>query len=433
MPRRLVLAAAVPALLVAALLPAVASPVRAAAPAAVAYDLTGTYAPLLRAFRVVDTRQAGGAMSARSTRTVSITPEAGLPADGISAVVVNLTVVSPTSSGYLTAWPGGTRPVTSSLNFTAGWTGANMVTVQSAADGSFQIYNSAGRTHVIVDLLGYYFSGGTSDVPYWGSYHSMRPVRVYDSRATTAVRAKEFFNLEFDFGADNGRVVGLAVNVTVVAPTRSGYLSLYNGWSSGPLSSTLNFTPGATVANMALVNAGLNYTTGWTTLGVYNGSGGSVHVVVDVVGVFTNLDLGGLRFEPVSPHRFIDTRIGIGSAKRPLASGESRMMAAPAAGWGDGAVAIATNVTTVKPTRSTYLTLWSGSASRPGVSNANVGAGRVIASSALIPLGPTGGFAVYNHAGAADIVVDAQGVFRSLPADPPYVEIPIVAVHSTRG
>ena len=36
------------------------------------------------------------------------------------------------------------------------WTGANLVTVPLGDDGAIDIYNYAGSTHVVVDLLGVY-------------------------------------------------------------------------------------------------------------------------------------------------------------------------------------------------------------------------------------------------------------------------------------
>ncbi len=74
------------------------------------------------------------------------------------AVVLNVTVTDPKSDGHLTAWPSGTaRPDSSNLNWTAGTTVANLVTVPVGADGKVELANlSWGNTHVIVDVFGYF-------------------------------------------------------------------------------------------------------------------------------------------------------------------------------------------------------------------------------------------------------------------------------------
>src|SRR5690606_22389862 len=53
----------------------------------------------------------------------------GVPATGVSTVVLNVTVDSPTAQGFLTVWPEGAAPEVSNLNFEAGQTVANLVVV----------------------------------------------------------------------------------------------------------------------------------------------------------------------------------------------------------------------------------------------------------------------------------------------------------------
>ena len=52
---------------------------------------------------------------------MQIAGRGGVPADGVSAVVANVTVVGPTQAGFLTVWPaGGHLPTISNLNFVPG-------------------------------------------------------------------------------------------------------------------------------------------------------------------------------------------------------------------------------------------------------------------------------------------------------------------------
>ena len=75
----------------------------------------------------------------------------------------------------------------------------------------------------------------------------------------------------------------LSVNVTVTGAAAPGYLTLYPGDEVAPLASTTNFAPGQTRANNAVTRLSVD---GGSTLRVFNGSAGAVHVVLDVNGWF---------------------------------------------------------------------------------------------------------------------------------------------------
>jgi hypothetical protein len=72
------------------------------------------------------------------------------------AVVLNVTVTSPSSPSYLMVFPDGSPPLSSDLNFGRGQTVPNMVVVKVASDGSIKLYNAYGSVDVIVDLVGWY-------------------------------------------------------------------------------------------------------------------------------------------------------------------------------------------------------------------------------------------------------------------------------------
>ncbi|MFZ3467556.1 hypothetical protein ACODT3_39620 [Streptomyces sp. 4.24] len=104
--------------------------------------------------RVLDTR-ATGAVPARASTVLDLS--GNREAARAKAVVLNVTVTDPKSDGHLTAWPSGTaRPDSSNLNWTAGTTVANLVTVPVGADGKVEIANLGwGSAQVVVDLFGY--------------------------------------------------------------------------------------------------------------------------------------------------------------------------------------------------------------------------------------------------------------------------------------
>ncbi len=110
----------------------------------------------MTATRVLDTRTGGGAPLA-SNGTVDV--QLGLPATSTAAALVNLTVVSPSTSGFLLAWPvGGTEPTTSLVNYPmGGYARSSLATVATATDGKIRIKNiSSGTAHVLVEVLGWF-------------------------------------------------------------------------------------------------------------------------------------------------------------------------------------------------------------------------------------------------------------------------------------
>lgn len=107
--------------------------------------------------RLVDTRQAGGALAAGSTRIFTLTGTCGVPADARS-VAVNLTVTQATGAGNLRAFPDGTPvPLASVVNFSAGQTRANSAVLPLGPGGRVAIRNDMpqGSVHFIVDVSAY--------------------------------------------------------------------------------------------------------------------------------------------------------------------------------------------------------------------------------------------------------------------------------------
>jgi GH25 family lysozyme M1 (1,4-beta-N-acetylmuramidase) len=113
--------------------------------------------------RVLDTRDGTGtgtaaAVAASSSISLQVAGTNGVPASGVTAVVLNVTVTAPTTAGYLTVYPDGhTQPTASNLNFTAGQTIPNLVTVP-VINGKVDFFNgSSGSVHLIADLAGYFY------------------------------------------------------------------------------------------------------------------------------------------------------------------------------------------------------------------------------------------------------------------------------------
>lgn len=381
----------------------------AATPAGRYYSITPT--------RILDTRNSGGAIANEATRIVDLTRALGGSA---SAVVINLTVTNPTWGGYLTAYPAGTaKPVASSLNFDKGQTRANSVTV-AVGQGTLQnrlaisaaVANN-GRAHVIVDVLGWYGKGGGAAGSTYLPLAS--PVRLFDTRGSigglTTSYPKNIGIVTLDYGsaAMNKTITAAVMNITVTNPRGLGNLTLWNGYGAPPLVSTLNFVPGQTVANLAVVPVRCSDSSCKTlTFSIKNNLSPYTQVIGDISGVYTTPMRGGLVYQPVSPTRITDSRehqpyAKLG-AKGAGSSDVTRWMSADTR-------ALNVNLTAVKPSMSTYLTVYPSGTNRPVVSNINVTRGIVAANAAQVKISRDGKFITANSTGWVDVVVDLQGMF----------------------
>jgi hypothetical protein len=72
---------------------------------------------------------------------------------------------------------------------------------------------------------------------------------------------------------------GLVLNVTVTGPTQGGFVTVYPSGVNRPLSSNLNFPPGATIPNSVITSVNGPLTE------FYNFAG-STSLIVDVFGYF---------------------------------------------------------------------------------------------------------------------------------------------------
>lgn len=239
--------------------------------------------------RVLDTRNGtggpAGALGPRSTRMLTVAGAGQAVAAGATAVLLNLTAVSPTESTYVTAWPGDApKPVTSQLSIAPGGPRAALVAVPVGADGSVALSNAHGQVHLVADLVGWFVPpAGTA-----GRLAAALPARALDTRTTLGghpgpLAAGEAYRLAVRGvgGVPGSGVSAVVINVTTTDATASGYVTVWPGDSSRPLASTLNSVPGGAVANVAVVPVDA-----MGTINLYN-SAGSAHLVVDVLGWYT--------------------------------------------------------------------------------------------------------------------------------------------------
>ncbi|GIL35725.1 hypothetical protein PDTK01_18000 [Phycicoccus sp. DTK01] len=387
----------------------------------------GQYTPMTG--RVMDTRKGlgvrKGAVGPGGTVTLKVAGRGVVPASGTAAAVLNLTVTGTTRAGHVTAYPAGsTRPTASNINFPAGWTGANLVTVPIGSNGSVSFFNNAGSAHLVADLVGIYSTGPFTSLGRTTDFYPHEPTRLFDSRTVWKERLgpNEYFAVRADYGAAmNDRVEALVLNVTATGTTGTSYLSATDiePRNAPPSTSTLNYTKGLTAANMAVVprvaatSTSLRVPTVW----VANTGSASTHVVIDVVGFFATPQDGdyGLRYRSLAPTRVVDTRRDLGVAS--LGAGKVQRVQVPTSVAGRDTYSLVGNLTGVAPSTNTYLTAWDAGA-RPTASNLNLMRGATRANSAWPGLDTGNGFRLHNASGSVEAVMDVSGTFEGFPQLP---------------
>ncbi|MFN8021686.1 MAG: hypothetical protein U0Q03_09195 [Acidimicrobiales bacterium] len=336
---------------------------------------------------------------------------AGVPATHIDSVALNVTVTNPWAPGYLTVWPTGEpQPASSNLNFVRAQTVPNTVVVKVGVDGKVSLALFGSRADVIVDVLGWFTTGG--------GFTGLTPARLMDSRADGvtvdgSARATGKLlggtNFELTVGgrggvpADAGTVV---LNVTLTNPTASGYLTVWPTGQPRPNASNLNVVPGETRPNLVIVPLGAG---GQVSMFLFSGA---ADVVVDVFGWF---EQGG-EFRGVTPARLMDSRAdgttvdGAMRATGVLRAGEPiDLLVTGRGGVPSNATSVALNVTVTNPTDAAYLTVYPSGAPRPTASNLNVLRGQTVPNLVLAGVGDGGKVSVFLNKGSADVVIDVLG------------------------
>ena len=210
-------------------------------------------------------------------------------------------------------------------------------------------------------------------------------------------------------------VTAVVLNVTVTESTSNGYLTVYgdddvNGYEQdNPGTSNLNFHANQNVANLVTVPVGNN-----GLVDFYNGATkGSTQVIADIAGYYTASAASS--YVAITPTRILDTRKGVGAAKKQIPSdGSINVTVAGANGIPDDATAVAVNLTSVDSTKNGLITAYPTGQSLPGVSNLNYAGGSTVANMAIIPIGTDGQVTFDNTStGPVDLLADVAGYYTA--------------------
>ena len=376
----------------------------------------------LSPIRVLDTRNGNGAVlqpiPAGGSIDLQIAGRGGVPAMGVGAVVMNLTVTQPTWDGTVVAYPTGEPPpLASNLNFVPGQTIPNLVVVKLGTDGKVTLRNNSitGALHLVADVSGYYMAGAATQP---GTFASMAPHRILDTRsglgALGPIPGGGSISVQVAGvgGTPASGAAAVVMNLTVTRPTWDGNVVAFPTGESAPLASNLNFAQNQTIPNLVTVKLGAG---GQVTL--KNNSTGTVHLVADVSGYY----LSGVATEPgtyvpLSPARILDTRSGNGAPTGPIPS--AAFIDLQVAGRGgvpaSGAGAAVMNLTVTQPSWDGTVVAYPTGEPIPLASNLNFMPGQTIPNLVAVKLGTDGQVRLRNNAfGTVHLVADVAGYFLS--------------------
>lgn len=343
-------------------------------------------------------------------------PGGRTPATGVGAVSLNVTVTNPSAAGFLTAYPCGTLPLVSNVNFVANQTVPNAVIAPLSAAGELCLFSNVS-TDVIVDINGWFLSNT--------GFTSVTPARVFDTRAGESPNALVAVPKQ-KYGGANGvlqvnvanlpgatpasGIGAVSMNVTVTNPDAAGFLTVYPCGGDVPLVSNVNFTAGQTVPNAVITPVPAN-----GQLCFF--SNVPTNIIADINGWFSNANIG---FNTVAPTRVFDTRPGespnaVRSVEKRKVGGtyvlEVTFSGLPGGLTPAGGVAaVSLNLTATNPDAAGFVTAFPCGAALPVVSNLNFQAGQTVANAALSTLSADGKLCFFSNV-PTDLIADLNGWF----------------------
>lgn len=165
-------------------------------------------------------------------------------------------------------------------------------------------------------------------------------------------------------GVPTAKVAAVVLDVSAIAPSRTGSLTVFAAGRKRPPDATTDFTAGRSATGLVTVPV-VN-----GRVSVYNGSPGSLNLTADVLGYDTTATTAGLRFTPVGPARILNSaQVKAGHAVALKVAGAGGMPA-------HGEAAVVLDVSVTSPAKAGRLVAYADGTTRPGVTSLSFAAGQ---------------------------------------------------------
>lgn len=353
--------------------------------------------------QVLDTRTGSGAapLPPGGSATFSVTNRDGIPANGVTAVLVDVTAVT-TGPTYLTLVPEG-APINqpfSTLNAAGNQIISNTAVVPVPASGKLTLHNHLATADVLVDVQGYY----TTTANTGGGFVALDHTRVVDSRGPLGGGA----GILPPWGGTRKFTVNSAVvpkgavalvDLIVTDATAQGWIAAYPPGGTGNRS-VMDYVPGTTSHAVAVQLDAEG------SVVVTNNGSSAVHIIMTATGYHTSTATGA-DLRTMTGVRKLDTRT-IGNHAPIAANADVEVALGVPAGR-----AALVNLTVVGNTADGHLHVWPSGGTETNTSLTNYPGASVAAPRAglaVVKVGTDGKIRIRNvSAGTAHFLVDLQG------------------------
>jgi hypothetical protein len=371
--------------------------------------------------RLVDTRVPTGTTKAplapNSPRVIQVNGQAGLPATGVSAVLMTFTATDPVTSGQISAGPAD-GALGGVMQYDGGSVTSNSGIVSVSVDGTIQV-QATTTTNLMIDIQGYYTVG--NGITAAGGYSPVQESRIVDTvngvglaKATLTGGSTSTIQVTGKANVPAGAAaafVSLAVDNT---NTVSGYLNPYATSATSRPGVSLNFdgSPFTTMGAIVKLDS-----TGAFKL--YLSVGNTINLLVDVEGYFTAGSSNGT-FTPAVGNLY-DTRVKPHVSVKPMQTvtvpigGTSGI---PSAGDGLSSAVINVTIANTGSHGSGYARAWADGTTEPtnvGTATFNAGSTNLMTTNlATVPVGLDGAIEIHNvSTNTVDYIVDLEGFYQN--------------------
>ncbi|WP_285595932.1 peptidoglycan recognition protein [Kineosporia sp. NBRC 101731] len=364
----------------------VTPPRQPAQPAATPSGGAGGYVPVAPT-RLYNTRSGTNiGLGPAGYARVPVLGQAGIPATGVTSVVLNLTASCSTADTSLTAYPTGrvsARPVST---VPRGVTRSTLVTTRVGADGSITVGNAQGVTELTVDVVGYYSATGSPVQPVDG-------LRIFDSRDQGGQlkdgQPRSVILPGTVAGIASTQISAVIVDVSAMGPYGAGTLTV----NTLPV---LTYRRDETIDNLAIVPV----TGGQFTL---RNTGAATSATIDVRGIVTAQAPGTVT--AVKPVLLTDATLAPRTPKKITVTGAKSAVPGDATG-------VILTLAAIDPGSTTALGAYAWGAPASNAVALRVAKGDTRSNQVLVPIGDAGAISLVSSVGSARVRVDVVGYVR---------------------
>jgi alpha-tubulin suppressor-like RCC1 family protein len=218
-----------------------------------------------------------------------------------------------------------------------------------------------------------------------------------------------------------------ALNIAAVAPSAGGFLTVYPCDVPRPNAATLNYTSAQTIANATI---SLLSATG--TVCIYSSQ--STDLVVDVTGIIAMQS----QYQPVTPARLLETRVGDGlTTIDGISQGEgtrpaqyvTTLVVGRRGGVPEDASAVVLNVAAAGASGNGYATVYPCDRTQPVAASLNMSVGRAVSNMVVAAVSSSGSVCLFNSQ-ATELIVDVVGF---VPRNAPFSAISPARLFESRS